>query len=109
MVLFFRAVMSDPVITLEQVRHVAALARLELDDAEIETMRAQLDAVLGYMAELDELDVSDIEPTFYSIEMQAPLRPDEVKPSLEREEALRAAPAEKEGGFVVPKVIEGQP
>jgi len=101
--------MSDPVITLEQVRHVAELARLELDDAEIETMRAQLDEVLGYMAKLDELQVSGVEPTFYSIEMEAPLRPDEVKPSLPHEEALRAAPAEKGGGFVVPRVIEGQP
>ena len=104
-----RAVMSDPVITMEQVRHVAELGRLELDEAELETMRAQLDAVLGYMAKLQELDVSGVEPTFYSIEMQAPLRPDEVKPSLPHEEAFRAAPAEKEGGFVVPKVIEGQP
>ena len=99
--------MGGPVITLEQVRHVAELARLELDDEEMETMRAQLDAVLGYMAKLEELEVSGVEPTFYSIEMQAPLRPDEVKPSLSHEDALRGAPAEKEGGFAVPRVIEG--
>jgi aspartyl-tRNA(Asn)/glutamyl-tRNA(Gln) amidotransferase subunit C len=107
LLLFFGAIMSDPVITLEQVRHVAELARLELDDDEMETMRAQLDAVLGYMARLKELDVSAVEPTFYSIEMEAPLRPDLVKPSLPHEEAMRAAPSEKQGGFAVPKVIEG--
>lgn len=99
--------MSDAVISLEQVRHVAELARLELDDEEMETMRTQLDAVLGYMAKLEELEVSEVQPTFYSIEMRAPLRPDRVKPSLPHEDALRAAPAEKEGGFAVPRVIEG--
>jgi aspartyl-tRNA(Asn)/glutamyl-tRNA(Gln) amidotransferase subunit C len=107
LLLLFGAIMSESVITLQQVRHVAELGRLELDDAELETMRAQLDAVLGYMAKLKELEVSGVEPTFYSIEMEAPLRPDRVKPSLPREEAMRAAPAEKEGGFAVPRVIEG--
>jgi aspartyl-tRNA(Asn)/glutamyl-tRNA(Gln) amidotransferase subunit C len=107
LLLGFRAEMAETRITLDEVRHVAELARLSLDEDELETMRSQLDAILDYMAKLDELDVSKIDPTFYSVPLDAPLRPDELRPSLRRDEALAAAPASKDGGFAVPKVLDG--
>ena len=100
--------MAKVKISLEDVRHVANLARLSLSDDEIETMRRQLDSILDYMASLEELDVTDVQPTFYSVAMQAPLRPDVAAPSLRRDEALRAAPMEKAGAFAVPKVMDGE-
>lgn len=93
---------------MRETRHVAELARLALSDAELETMRSQLDSILEYIARLEELDISAIEPTFYSIPMQAPLREDLVMPSLRNDEALRAAPESKADAFAVPKVIEGE-
>jgi aspartyl-tRNA(Asn)/glutamyl-tRNA(Gln) amidotransferase subunit C len=98
--------MTEPKITFEQARHVADLARLALSDSELEVMRGQLDSILGYMAELETLDITDVEPTFYSIAMEAPLRADINAASLSHDEALRAAPEQSAGGFAVPKVME---
>lgn len=100
--------MSKPQIDLQQVRHVAELARLALCDEEAQTMRAQLNSILEYMARLDELDVSEVEPTYHTVAMHAALRPDEVRPSLDRDEALSQAPKQEEGGFAVPRVMEGE-
>jgi|WetSurMetagenome_2_1015567.scaffolds.fasta_scaffold1698624_1 aspartyl-tRNA(Asn)/glutamyl-tRNA(Gln) amidotransferase subunit C len=99
--------MAEIKISLEDVRHVAELARLHLSDDEIAVMRGQLNAILEYMASLEELDVKNVKPTFYSVALQAPLRPDAIKPSLRHDEALRAAPAQKAGAFAVPKVMDG--
>lgn len=98
--------MGERRITLEQVRHVAHLARLELTDEQLETYREQLDTILGYMEELDAIDVSGVEPTHHAVPMDAPLREDRVAPSLSREEALEGAPQTADGGFVVPRVLE---
>ncbi|MFW6050674.1 MAG: Asp-tRNA(Asn)/Glu-tRNA(Gln) amidotransferase subunit GatC [Myxococcota bacterium] len=100
--------MADPKLTLDEVRKVAHLARLAVSDQEAETMRAQLAQILDYMAELDAIDVSGVEPTYHSVSMNAPLRRDVVRPSLPREETLAAAPASEAGGFAVPKVLEGE-
>lgn len=100
--------MAEPKLTLQEVRKVAHLARIAVSDEEAETMRAQLAQILDYMAELDALDVSDVQPTYHSIPMDAPLRRDDVRPGLPREEALAAAPASEAGGFAVPKVMEGE-
>ncbi len=99
--------MSDPKITLKEVRRVAELARLALSDAEIRAVQKQLDSILGYMAELDGLDVSEVPPTFHSIPMVAPLRTDQQTRCSSREEVLAAAPATEAGAFAVPQVLEG--
>jgi aspartyl-tRNA(Asn)/glutamyl-tRNA(Gln) amidotransferase subunit C len=98
--------MAEPKITSKETRHVADLARLALSDSELETMRGQLDSILGYMADLENLDITGIEPTFYSIAMEAPLRADINAESLAHDEALRAAPEAKAGAFAVPKIME---
>ena len=81
--------MADPKITLEQVLHVAKLARLSLSDEEARQMQEQLDAILGYMEGLDELDVSDV--------------PERCS---DRAEILEQAPESESGGFAVPLVLE---
>jgi len=98
--------MADAKITLEQVLHVAKLARLKLSDEEAVQMQKQLDAILGFMAGLDELDVSDVPPTFHSIPMDAPMRPDVPERCSDRSEILAQAPESDEGGFAVPLVLE---
>lgn len=98
--------MADPRISLEQVLHVAKLARLSLSDDEAREMQQQLDAILGYMEGLDGLDVSEVPPTFHSIPMLAPLRGDTPSRCSDRSEILEQAPESQWGGFAVPLVLE---
>lgn len=100
--------MSDSKISLEDVRHVARLSRLTLDDAALEQMRKELSKILEHVASLDSLDVSQVEPTYHAVPMNAPLRADIVRDSLHREEVLAAAPRSEAGGFAVPKMMEGE-
>jgi len=93
--------------TLEQVRHVAQLAALELTDAEAGALCEDLGSILEHVAALAAVDVAGVEPTFHPIPMAAPLRADRLEPSLTRAEALAAAPETEHGGFAVPKVMEG--
>jgi len=95
-------------LTLDQVRHVALLAALELSDDEANALRDELGAILDYMVALESLDVSGVEPTFHPLNMAASLRSDHLQPSLSREQALAAAPESEQGAFAVPKVLEGE-
>lgn len=99
--------MASPKITLEQVRHVADLAALELDQLEAERTCQQLGQILDAMTALEQVDVSDVEPTFHPVALGSALRPDEVRASPPRTELLAAAPASEEGAFAVPRVLEG--
>jgi aspartyl-tRNA(Asn)/glutamyl-tRNA(Gln) amidotransferase subunit C len=88
------------------VQYVARLARIALTLAEEEKFGAQLSHVLGYIEKLNQLDISGIEPTAHAVPMVNVVRPDEVRPSLTNEEALRNAPAQANGLFLVPKIVE---
>lgn len=90
------------VIDRDQVLHVARLARLRLDDAEVERMSRELSGILDHIAKIGELDLDDVEPTSHVIQVENVLRPDEPRPSLERERALEQAPDADAGGFRVP-------
>ncbi len=93
-------------LTLEQVRHVAALARLTLTPAEEERYLRQLGEVLDYVATLDELDTAGIAPTSHAGDLPLLLRDDVVLPSLTPEAALQNAPARSGTAFAVPKILE---
>ncbi len=69
-------------------------------------MSAQLASVLGYVEKLKEVDVSGVEPTAHAFPLINVTRPDEVRPSLGHDEALRNAPAAANGLFMVPKIVE---
>ncbi|HXD00193.1 MAG TPA: Asp-tRNA(Asn)/Glu-tRNA(Gln) amidotransferase subunit GatC [Verrucomicrobiae bacterium] len=88
------------------VKYVAHLARIALTPAEEQKIGAQLGNILGYIEKLKELDVSLVEPTAHAVPMVNVTRPDEIRPSLSNEEALRNAPAQANGLFLVPKIVE---
>jgi aspartyl-tRNA(Asn)/glutamyl-tRNA(Gln) amidotransferase subunit C len=90
------------VIDRDQVLHVARLARLRLDDGEVERMAGELATILDHIDKIGELDLDDVEPTSHVIQVENVLRPDEPRPSLPREAALGQAPDPAEGGFRVP-------
>jgi aspartyl-tRNA(Asn)/glutamyl-tRNA(Gln) amidotransferase subunit C len=89
-------------IDREQVLHVARLARLQLEDDEVERMAGELSQILGHVERISELDLEGVEPTSHVVEVTDALRPDEPRPCLDREVALAAAPARTEDGFLVP-------
>jgi aspartyl-tRNA(Asn)/glutamyl-tRNA(Gln) amidotransferase subunit C len=93
-------------LTDADVLHVTELARLALSDEERARMQEQLSSILGYMEILNELDTSVIPPTAQVIETTTVMRDDEVRPSLDREAALRNAPHEEDGYFRVDAVLE---
>lgn len=93
-------------ITIEEVGHVATLARLKLTDDEISQFRGQMDAILSYVDKLSELNTDGIVPTSHAVPMENAFRADEVRPSIGTESALANAPDRVEGFFRVPKVIE---
>jgi aspartyl-tRNA(Asn)/glutamyl-tRNA(Gln) amidotransferase subunit C len=93
-------------ISRDDVLHVARLARLELSDAEVETMRAQLDSILTYNDRLKELAVTGVEPTAHVVPLVNVMREDEVVPSLPQEDMLRNAPDRVGELFRVPRIIE---
>jgi aspartyl-tRNA(Asn)/glutamyl-tRNA(Gln) amidotransferase subunit C len=88
------------------VKYVAHLARLNLTAEEEEKFGAQLGQILTNVAKLNQLDVSQVEPTAHAIPLVNVTRPDEIRPSISNEEALRNAPAKANGLFIVPKIVE---
>ncbi|MCK5914044.1 MAG: Asp-tRNA(Asn)/Glu-tRNA(Gln) amidotransferase subunit GatC [Desulfuromusa sp.] len=93
-------------ISPKDVEHVARLARLTVAPEELETLTEQMDAILGYVDKLNELDTAGIEPMAHAVPMSNAFREDEMKPAIGIERALQNAPASGEGCFTVPKVIE---
>jgi aspartyl-tRNA(Asn)/glutamyl-tRNA(Gln) amidotransferase subunit C len=89
-------------IDREQVLHVARLARLELSDEETERMAEELSGILEHVDRMSELDLDGVAPTTHVVEVTGALRADEPRPSWPREVMLSAAPAERDGGFLVP-------
>lgn len=90
----------------EQVRHVAKLARLRLDDAQVSQMAEKLSAVLDYVGKLKELDVDGVEPMAHAMEMSNVLRDDVEKPGMPIDQVLANAPDQTPPFFNVPKVID---
>ncbi len=93
-------------ITRETVLHVAKLARLELEDEEIDRMQKDLDNILEYVNSLSELDTDAVSETTQVAVSAAPFRTDAVQPSLSHELALREAPRSAGGGFAVPAFVD---
>ncbi len=95
-------------LSLEEVRRIAALARLELSPEDERRFAGQLSAILAYVEQLNELDVSGVEPMTHALAAgdAAPRRQDEVRPSLSPEQALASAPAREGTCFKVPRIIE---
>ncbi|HME47859.1 Asp-tRNA(Asn)/Glu-tRNA(Gln) amidotransferase subunit GatC [Mycobacterium sp.] len=95
-------------ISRDEVAHLARLARLALTDAELDSFAGQLDAILGYVSQIQSVDVSGVEPTDNPLKAVNVMRPDVVEPSLPREQVLADAPEAVDGRFAVPRIL-GEP
>jgi len=93
-------------LTRSDVEHVAQLARLALTDDEIERLTVELGAVLEHAADVASLDLADVPPTAHPLPLRNVLRDDDVRPSLDRDEVLAAAPAAEDGRFRVPRILD---
>ncbi|WP_321368580.1 Asp-tRNA(Asn)/Glu-tRNA(Gln) amidotransferase subunit GatC [uncultured Desulfuromusa sp.] len=93
-------------ISQKEVEHVARLARLSIEPEGLQVMTSQMDAILGYVEKLNELDTTEIEPMAHAVPMSNAFREDEIQPVIGIERALQNAPASGENCFKVPKVIE---
>jgi aspartyl-tRNA(Asn)/glutamyl-tRNA(Gln) amidotransferase subunit C len=88
------------------VKYVAHLARIALSSEEEQKLGAQLGNILGYIEKLNQADVSGVEPTAHAFPLVNVTRPDETRPSMSNDDALRNAPAKANGLFIVPKIVE---
>lgn len=93
-------------ITKDQVKHVAHLARLSVTEEEVELFTEQLDAIIGFAEQLNELNTEGIEPTTHVLDVKNVLREDVVKESLNRSDTLKNAPDEQDGQVKVPSILE---
>ncbi|MEE4242119.1 MAG: Asp-tRNA(Asn)/Glu-tRNA(Gln) amidotransferase subunit GatC [Desulfopila sp.] len=92
-------------ITTKEVEHVAHLARLNLNGEELEKMTAQLDTILSYVAQLEEVDTEGIKPITHAFSITNAFREDMVKDSLTTEESLRNCACKNNEAFIVPRII----
>ena len=95
-------------LTIEEVEHIAALARLELTDAEKQRYAEQLSDILDYAARLDELATDQIPPTASVLDLELRLRDDHSRPGLPTEDVLKNAADTRDDQFQVPPVLGGQ-
>ena len=93
-------------LTIEQVQHIASLARLELTEDELMRYRRQLSAILDYFQQLEGVDTEGVPPTANVSVDQNPLRIDQTRPGLTLDELLHNAPENDDRLFRVPPVFE---
>jgi aspartyl-tRNA(Asn)/glutamyl-tRNA(Gln) amidotransferase subunit C len=93
-------------ITLDDARWIAHLARLELTDAELQTISRQLSDILDYIQQLNKVDTEGVEPLAHPLPIQNVFRPDEPAPSLTVDEALANAPRRIGPFYGVPAVFD---
>ncbi len=94
-------------ITRADIEKVSLLARLQLTDAEVETLTSELGQIVAYVDQLSEVDTEGVAPMAHAVEVSNVFASDEVKPSLPREQALANAPSHNERGYLVPPVLGG--
>ena len=96
-------------ITRDDVAHLARLARLALDDNQLDTYAAQLDVIIASVARVSEVAAADIEPTTHAVPLTNVFRDDVVVSGLDRDEVLAAAPSAQDGRFRVPRILDVEP
>ena len=92
-------------ITIEEVEHIAKLARLQLTEEEKKRFQIELGKIIEYFDQLKKLDTENVTPMTHAVPIENVLREDQAKPSLPVEEALQNAPEKKDSYFQVPKVV----
>lgn len=93
-------------VTPEDVRKVARLSRITIDESRVEPMTSELNNILNWIEQLNEVDVDGVEPMTAVVETSLPMREDKVTDGNKPEAVLANAPRSEDGFFVVPKVVE---
>ena len=93
-------------ISLDEVRHVARLARLELDESEVLALQGELNALLGHFADIQGIESSSVVPKSHAVAMHNVWAEDVARLGLSRDQALSNAAVSKAGLFLVPMIIE---
>ena len=93
-------------VTNDDVRKVARLSRIAIDEARLETMAGELNGILGWIEQLNEVDVDGVEPMTSVVESTLAMRSDEVTDGNKADQVLANAPKSEDGFFVVPKAVE---
>jgi aspartyl-tRNA(Asn)/glutamyl-tRNA(Gln) amidotransferase subunit C len=96
-----------PRISPQEVREIATLARLRLNDEEVARMTQELDGILAYIDTVKNLDTGNALPMTHAVPFDCPMRPDDVGQSLSIDEALQNAPARHDSSFEVPRIVPG--
>lgn len=94
-----------PEITRDEVAHLASLARIDLDDAELDHLAPQLSVILESVASISGVAGDDVPPTSHPVPLTNVFREDVVRPSLSAEQALSGAPASEQQRFAVPRIL----
>jgi aspartyl-tRNA(Asn)/glutamyl-tRNA(Gln) amidotransferase subunit C len=92
-------------LSADEVRYIASLARLAVDDDEVARLVPQLSQILEYAEQVSEVAADDVPPTSHPYPLRNVTRADEVRPSLERESLLAAAPDSEDEMFAVPRIV----
>jgi aspartyl-tRNA(Asn)/glutamyl-tRNA(Gln) amidotransferase subunit C len=95
---------NRPVITREEVEHIARLARLTFEGEELEDLQHDLSQIIDYIQMLGELDLSGLEATAHAVDVRNVLRADEPRSCLSQEAAVANGPLVEAGQFVVPRI-----
>lgn len=93
-------------LTVDQLKHVAHLARIAVDEPQVPELLDDLNRILAFAAHLDDADLGDVAPMAHPLDMAQPLRADAVTETDQRQLLQRGAPAVDKGLFLVPQVIE---
>ena len=93
-------------VDIDTVKRVAKLARIAVDDAKAERMQGELNAILGFIEQLNEVDVENVEPMTSVVQVDMKKRSDEVTDGGKAKDVTSNAPASEDDFFMVPKVIE---
>lgn len=92
-------------ITTKEVEHISWLARLKVNEEQLEGYAQQLNSILDYFAQLDEVETKDVKPTYHVIDVNNVFRDDVITPSLSQDEAIGNAPKKQDGCFKAPRII----
>jgi len=95
-------------LTRQEVQHIALLARINLNEQELQQMQIQLSNILSYFQALQKLDTTGVPPMTHSVPLHNVFRDDIVRPSLKTEDVLANAPQRDENSFKVKAVLEEQ-
>lgn len=93
-------------LSRDQVAHVAMLARIQLDDSELDRLSGQLHQIVDWVSSISDVAAADIPPMSHPLPLTNVTRADEVRPSLTPEQALSGAPASEQQRFAVPRILD---